>query len=71
MIKPFSSSELAPIEYFTDPYKEQIKQLEAENARLRAALEKITLLPVRCAVDDWDELEEARAIANEALKGQQ
>lgn len=42
--------------------------LEKERDRLRVALEKIAAIEDNTSGGDWDEIEEARKIAKEALK---
>lgn len=44
---------------------------EKENARLRDALQRISEIEDRYNCGDWDEIEEAREIANKALGEQQ
>ena len=48
-------------------YKHELRDLYAEVKMLRAALEKITKIENKCDGGDWDEIEEARRIAYDAL----
>lgn len=42
-------------------------QLERENTKMRDGLQRITKIPNRMYGGDWDEIEEARMIAKDAL----
>jgi hypothetical protein len=46
---------------------EELRQVREENARLREALTRITAIENRYNGGDWDEIEEAREIAQHAL----
>lgn len=45
----------------------ELRQAREENAKLREALEKIKSIEDRYECGDWDEIEEAREIARQAL----
>jgi hypothetical protein len=45
----------------------QVDELEAENAQLREALKKIVAIKDDLYGSDWQEIEEARSIAADAL----
>lgn len=47
---------------------EIIASLQATNAKMRQALERIAAIENRHHGGDWDEIEEAREIARQALK---
>ena len=51
-------------------YEEDWSEVINENTRLREALAKIAAIPNQDWGGDWEEIEEARAIANSALTNQ-